>query len=33
VGHQILEIAYYFMRDGGTYQEFGASEANASALS
>ena len=24
VGHQILEIAYYLMRDGGTYQEFGA---------
>jgi transposase len=24
VGHQILEIAYYLMRDGGTYQELGA---------
>ena len=24
VGHQILEIAYYVMRDGVTYQEFGA---------
>jgi transposase len=24
VGHQILEIAYYLMRDGGTYEELGA---------
>jgi transposase len=24
VGHQILEIAYYIMRDGVTYQELGA---------
>jgi transposase len=24
VGHQILEIAFYLMRDGVTYQEFGA---------
>jgi hypothetical protein len=24
VGHQILEIAYYLMRDGGTYHELGA---------
>jgi len=24
VGHQILEIAYYVMRDGLTYQELGA---------
>src|SRR6185295_2465201 len=24
VGHQILEIAYYVMRDGVTYQELGA---------
>ena len=24
VGHQILEIAYYVMRDGTTYQELGA---------
>ena len=24
VGHQILEIAYYVMRDGATYQELGA---------
>jgi transposase len=24
VGHQILEIAYYLMRDGGTYTELGA---------
>jgi hypothetical protein len=24
VGHQILEIAYYLMQDGGAYQEFGA---------
>lgn len=24
VGHQMLEIAYYIMRDGATYQEFGA---------
>ena len=23
VGHQILEIAYYLMRDGTTYQELG----------
>jgi transposase len=23
VGHQILEIAYYLMRDGGTYEELG----------
>ena len=23
-GHQILEIAYYIMRDGVTYQELGA---------
>ena len=25
VGHQILEIAYYLMRDGGSYHELGAS--------
>jgi hypothetical protein len=24
VGHQILEIAYYIMRDGVTYEELGA---------
>lgn len=24
VGHQLLEIAFYLMRDGGTYQELGA---------
>jgi transposase len=24
VGHQILEIAFYIMRDGVTYKEFGA---------
>ena len=24
VGHQILEIAFYLMRDGVTYQELGA---------
>ena len=24
VGHQILEIAYYVMRDGITYRELGA---------
>jgi hypothetical protein len=24
VGHQILEIAYYVMRDGVTYEELGA---------
>ena len=24
VGHQILEIAYYVMRDGATYHELGA---------
>jgi len=25
VGHQILEIAYYLMRDGGSYHELGPS--------
>jgi transposase len=24
VGHQILEVAFYLMRDGVTYREFGA---------